>query len=250
MKLEKGKEKVTVYTVIFHSLPVLVVNTVITCWSYIIVGLTAVAFVLFNGSIVVGDKTAHEASFNPPQLGYFSCFALGLALPHLLSLDQVKRFLRTLYGKKILTLLCLSCAVLLVYMFTQEHPYLLADNRHYTFYVWSKVYRRFHLARYILIPVYMYSLWVIDDSVSHVSWMIRACLWLCISAALVPQKLMEFRYFIVPLILIRLHMRAESFTGILFELFVYVSINAATLYIFLYKPIFWPQDHTPYRIMW
>ena len=250
MKLEYGKEKVTLYTLMFHSLPVLVINILITCWSYLIVGLTAVAFVIYNGSIVVGDKTAHEASLNPPQLGYFSCFALGMALPHLLSVAQAKRFVGVVLRKKLITVFFMAWAGVMVFMFTQEHPYLLADNRHYTFYVWSKIYRCFHLARYLLIPVYMYALWALDDRLSHMNWMIRASLWFCICAALVPQKLMEFRYFIVPYLLTRLHMRSESNKSLVLELCMYIMINAVTVYIFLYKPIFWPNDHTPYRIMW
>lgn len=250
IKFEKSKRKKTLYSLICHSLPVLVMNTLVNSWSYLIAGITAIAFVLYNGSIVVGDKTAHEASFNPPQLGYMACFTLGLSLPHLFSLDKVKRFISSLWQNKLLTIAFVAVSIALVYKFTQEHAYLLADNRHYTFYVWSKVYRRFELARYILIPVYLYALWSIDDSLSHMNWMIRASLWICISAALIPQKLMEFRYFIVPYMLARLHMKFETTLSMVLELAIYLAINIVTVYIFLYKPIFWPQDHTPYRIMW
>ena len=39
------------------------------------------------------------------------------------------------------------------------HPFLLSDNRHYTFYLWKNVFRRHNLAKYCAIPIYVYSLW-------------------------------------------------------------------------------------------
>ncbi len=36
-----------------------------------------------------------------------------------------------------------------------EHPFLLADNRHLTFYIWRHVFRRWAWARFALIPVYI-----------------------------------------------------------------------------------------------
>lgn len=41
------------------------------------------------------------------------------------------------------------------------HPYLLADNRHYTFYLWKNVIRAHWSAKYCLIPLYLYSWWSI-----------------------------------------------------------------------------------------
>ena len=238
------------WTLFTNALPILLINTVINCWGYAIVGITAIAFVLWNGSVVVGDKSAHQACFNPPQLGYYACFTLGLSLPHLVSREKIRQFANSLWHNKLISLLICIISVGLIYQFTQVHEYLLADNRHFTFYVWSKVFARYHWSRYILIPVYMYALWSANESLSHMHWMIKACLWLCVAAALVPQKLMEFRYFVVPYILLRLHMKDESIRYLLLEAFLYSLINAFTFYIFLYKPIFWSHMHEPQRIMW
>lgn len=38
------------------------------CCYYIVIILPFVAFVFINGSIVVGDKSAHEASLHLPQV--------------------------------------------------------------------------------------------------------------------------------------------------------------------------------------
>ena len=39
-----------------------------------------------------------------------------------------------------------------VMLFTHAHPYLLADNRHYTFYIWRKVFMRHELVKYAFVP--------------------------------------------------------------------------------------------------
>lgn len=247
-KVQKGP--LTGWTLLTNDLPVLVINTVINCWSYAIVGITAVAFVLWNGSVVVGDKSAHQACFNPPQLGYFACFTLGLSLPHFAREPKIRQFLTSIWKKKIMSVLVFALSVALVYRYTQVHEYLLADNRHYTFYVWSKLFGRYPYIRYALVPLYMYVYWFLNEKLSHINWMLRSCLWVCVGAALVPQKLMEFRYFVVPYLILRLHMKEESAKSLLLEIICYICINVFTFYIFLYKPIFWPYIHEPQRIMW
>lgn len=232
------------------ALPILIVNTIINCWAYAIVGLTAIAFVIWNGSVVVGDKSAHEACFNPPQLGYFACFTLGLSLPHLVSRDVIRRFLLSVWNNRLVSVLTVIASIALVYRYTHVHEYLLADNRHYTFYVWSKLFARYEYARYALIPVYMFSYWTINDRLMHIHWLIRVCLWFCLFAALVPQKLMEFRYFVVPYVILRLHMKDESTKQLFLEMLLYICINIFSFYVFLYKPIFWHRVHEPQRIMW
>ena len=51
----------------------------------------------------------------------------------------------------------LTLKFLLLYFFSffsYEHPYLLADNRHYPFYVWKNVFRYHSAVKYLLVPVY------------------------------------------------------------------------------------------------
>jgi alpha-1,2-glucosyltransferase len=47
--------------------------------------------------------------------------------------------------------------------FSIEHPFLLADNRHYTFYVWRKIYRRHWTAPYLSTPLYVFAFSAIFD---------------------------------------------------------------------------------------
>ncbi|GLV39293.1 ALG10 alpha-12-glucosyltransferase [Carabus blaptoides fortunei] len=51
--------------------------------SYTIVILAFLLFIYVNGSIVVGDKSAHEATIHVPQLFYFSLFCAFFTLPHI-----------------------------------------------------------------------------------------------------------------------------------------------------------------------
>ncbi|KAF7279881.1 hypothetical protein GWI33_006642 [Rhynchophorus ferrugineus] len=50
--------------------------------SYISVLLAFLIFVLLNGSIVVGDKSAHQVSVNIPQIFYFGLFSLIFGWPY------------------------------------------------------------------------------------------------------------------------------------------------------------------------
>ena len=40
-----------------------------------------------------------------------------------------------------------------------HHPFLLSDNRHYTFYVWHRIYMYHWLAQYLLVPAYLACAW-------------------------------------------------------------------------------------------
>ncbi len=39
------------------------------------------------------------------------------------------------------------------------HPFILADNRHYTFYLWKNVFARNEMNRYLLVPLYLFGFW-------------------------------------------------------------------------------------------
>lgn len=41
-----------------------------------------------------------------------------------------------------------------------HHPFLLSDNRHYTFYVWKRVFLLHPIAPYLLIPGYVVCAWI------------------------------------------------------------------------------------------
>lgn len=73
----------------------------------------------------------------------------------------------------------------------------------------------------------------------------------CVSVSLVPQKLLEFRYFLVPYLLLRLHSPQGSLLCLVLEQLALLSVNALTLHLFLYRPFPWPDSALgPQRFMW
>ena len=40
------------------------------------------------------------------------------------------------------------------FLFSYEHPFLLADNRHYPFYLWKNIFRYHCAVKYVLVPVH------------------------------------------------------------------------------------------------
>ncbi|SPO39546.1 uncharacterized protein PSFLO_05027 [Pseudozyma flocculosa] len=149
-------------------------------------------FVRWNGSIVLGDQSNHQAGVHVPQLLYFLLFATVFGWPAILAaqplssssrrrqegeeerkapgltnalsslVDSVavltRRTVRHMLGSAsaVATTGVLCWAIKeAVGRYTIEHPFLLADNRHYTFYLWRKVWRRHEAVRFALVPVYL-----------------------------------------------------------------------------------------------
>lgn len=40
-----------------------------------------------------------------------------------------------------------------------DHPFLLADNRHYTFYIWRRLFKFHFMVPYLLAPIYLACAW-------------------------------------------------------------------------------------------
>ena len=230
-------------------------NVVNIALPYVLVLIAFIIFVVKNNGIVVGDRSMHEVSFNLPQLLYFSTFAMFFScflLTRYINIKKIKDIIKSITLLKIL--FCLLVVVVMfaaIYNFTYIHKYLISDNRHYTFYMWRKIINRCWYARYLLIPFYLVSWIIIFNELSTESnniWMLM--FFLCSFVTLVPQKLLEFRYFIIPYILFRLHIKTATYPELLIEFLVYIFVNTVTLYLFLYHPFYWPLDDSVQRFMW
>ena len=228
----------------------LVASIILDIWPYIVVCIGFVAFVVYNGSIVVGAKTDHQAAFNFSQLFYFISFCTVMASIHIVTINVVKKFFHSIYNNLYLFIILLLLCILGVHYFTYVHRYTLADNRHYTFYVWSKLYAKHYSVKYLLIPFYTFGAYCILDALSHhdVIWKINFIV--CVMLNIVPSTLLEFRYFIVPFILFRFNMRPPSSPRLLFEFYLFCFVNCLTLYVFLFKPFSWPDSNDAQRFMW
>ncbi|KAD2805568.1 hypothetical protein E3N88_38945 [Mikania micrantha] len=86
------------------------------------------------------------------------------------------------------------------------HPYLLADNRHYPFYLWRKIINAHWSTRYLLVPLYVYSWASILNILAKVQEKVWVLAYFVASAAvLVPAPLIEFRYYTIPFFFLIIH---------------------------------------------
>ncbi|PRP80027.1 hypothetical protein PROFUN_12314 [Planoprotostelium fungivorum] len=219
-------------------------------WAHVLLAAFFVLFVIYNDGIVVGDRSAHAPVIHTSQLLYFigfSTFFLSFDLrtvtPH--TLKSPRGFITIVSC----TLLCLYT----IHRYSPAHPYLLADNRHYTFYLWKNVYARNFWTKYALLPAYALSFYLLWNALRKR----QSALW-CLffffftAATLVPALLLEFRYFLVPFFFIALHMRDSirgNILGTMCQLAFYMMINGITFYLFFTKPFVWPNGETQ-RFMW
>ncbi|KAE9363218.1 glycosyltransferase family 59 protein [Stipitochalara longipes BDJ] len=138
-------------------------------WPYILLLTSFAGFVVWNGGVVLGDKSNHVATIHIPQMLYIwplmAFFSAPLVIPagisffsNLISLLSIPLFPR-LVRKYLLVLsyiaIALAATLLIVKYNTIIHPFTLADNRHYMFYVFRYTILRHPLIRYLLAPIYI-----------------------------------------------------------------------------------------------
>ncbi|GKA11101.1 ty3-gypsy retrotransposon protein, partial [Tanacetum coccineum] len=120
-----------------------------------------VAFIVWNGSIVLGAKEAHAVSPHFAQLLYYALVSCCFMAPMHFSTSQASNLARAFWKNRLLScflwFLVMIVSFLLVHYFSIAHPYLLADNRHYPFYLWRKIINAHWSTKYLLVPLYVYS---------------------------------------------------------------------------------------------
>lgn len=215
--------------------------------GYVLVGLLFLVFVIYNGGIVVGDKSAHSVTIHLPQLLYFSLLASVFSSPHFIV--KVKQFFQAAILRRMYYIVAICVCISAVHFNSMAHPYILADNRHYTFYIWKRLLSKQHL-RDLVIPWYVFGMYCIHDTIKHKSITFKITYWACVVVTLVPQKLLEFRYFIIPYLLFRLQMKPGLFWQLLFESIISIVINVLSIYLFVTKTFYWPDSPLPQRIIW
>lgn len=216
---------------------------------YIIVGLIFIAFVVINDGLVVGDRAAHQATIHVPQLFYFFGLVTVFAAPNWILF--LLPFCKTCLKKWFFILITMGLAGLVIRYNTLVHPYLLADNRHYTFYIWKRVFEYQPWGRYVVIPLYLFGAFATFRTMSTAKSFIFASVFvICCFVALVPQRLLEVRYFLIPFLFVRLHIPPRSWISLFIEFSIYLAVNTATIYLFITRPFFWADSPLPQRFMW
>lgn len=227
-------------------------------WRYLpmlVIPCGFITFLIVNKGVTLGDKDAHRPVKHVAQLLYLAVFVVGSSWPYFLSVGQLKSLMQEgrqwPWLRMVLSMVgVLGGFAIIVSHWTLVHPYLLSDNRHYTFYLWKRVMERHWRMRYLLVPVYG-TCWALV--VRRVLAM-QSPLWLlgflasCV-VTLVPAWLLEFRYFTAPTLILLLHMKPPSRGSLVLVGLQHLVVNIVTLYIFNFRPFLW-GDGSMARFMW
>ncbi|KAH7345063.1 glucosyltransferase [Rhizoctonia solani] len=238
---------------ILFSIPAILPWLIKTAWPYVVPVVGFASFVFWNGGIVLGDKSNHIPTLHVPQLYYFVAFASLFGLPVLMSAETgimslAREVAQRMIGgtsRLIISITLTGLIMISIHWFTIQHPFLLADNRHYTFYIWRRVYLAHWSVPYLFAPLYLACAW---------AWFIRAgkhqtllqtlLLPACLAPTLLPAPLIEPRYFLIPYIILRLQARVPNGV-VVFEAIWYGFINWVTMFVFLYM-----ERESVGRFMW
>lgn len=283
--------------------------------SYASVAVGFSFFLYINGGIALGDKGNHVAGNHIPQVFYCALFITTLGFPVWFTWAHLKAYISSSFSVLGLTVRPLFIFVLiprLLKSYAIEHPFLLADNRHYVFYLWRRLLKPAIYSisvedvmqsqdaidpktldvisiglKYALSAAIYFSLWNIWTTLTNsipaailvrgrgfnrrngksispaidlqcLTWPILLAMVFATLASLIPSPLIEPRYYILPYLFWRIYMtpttagkRVNTDARFLREWIWYMLINAATVYMFLYKPFEWA--HEPgvlQRFMW
>jgi alpha-1,2-glucosyltransferase len=215
-------------------------------------------FVLLNGGVVlgnlptqdsnhiiltgvIGDKENHIASIHIPQMlyiwPYFVFFSWPIIVPHIVQTLSSVESLKSRLPRLTVAFPVMALMALAVHFNTIVHPFTLADNRHYVFYVF-KLLRKHPLIRYGSVPIYFTCAWAavaavdvepaipkeesekepgtvtkasspgLDTRPTRVSFLLVYIISTTLS--LITAPLVEPRYFILPWLIWRLHAEPPS----------------------------------------
>lgn len=153
------------------------------------------------------------------------------------------------------------------YFFSYKHEFLQSDNRHYSFYYFSKIlendYLRFGKLIYCsILTTILVSKFLLKNMEEEESFLksprlsVVISFIICLSLVLVPAKLFEFRYLALGyslLLLLTSYYHYDFFNELTInENFAFqILINCVTLYVFIAKPFVNKfLDNQISRFMW
>lgn len=215
---------------------------------YSVVILAFLIFVYRNEGIVVGDKTAHTPVVHLTQVLYCVVFISGFAWPYVV--PHLKEFGNFVKSNLLLTTFFFGSIVAIIHYNTLVHPYLIADNRHFTFYLWKNIINRNTYSKYLLAPIYLFGIYAFLKCIKNLRLLSKLIYIICICTVLIPQLLLEPRYFIVPYILFRLTQVEPQPWQLAAETITTNVINVLQFFIFYHKAFYWEDEVHPQRIGW
>ena len=195
-----------------------------------------------NYHIVLGDQSHHTPVFHAPQIFYFVAFTLMPTfhfnlLPHAADWNvmQLKKNVRSaISASNVMGVIFIG---VLIYRFTMIHPFILADNRHYTFYLWNKGLKH-RFIQLSMVPIYFYLgkiFWSRLLRQKGVVWLLGYIC--CTLLVLIPAHLIEFRYFTIPMFFASIHLslRRRNDWYMKWTILAFIIANSVLIYIFLYR---------------
>lgn len=251
-------------------------------WAHVIVGVIYASFLFVNGGVAIGDKSHHQVSLHYAMLPYFLGFhALSYAPLQLLHprhlAEDIRLLLRPAHGFLLpFASACAGLCAMVMATGDAAHAFILADNRHFTFYIYRRWLLRSELRRVILVPLYAWGVvspfleLVNGNSASasngngderrklmyHVSDVV---LLLCAGATLIPSPLLEPRYFVVAHMLLCMQRMSRLQRHCAWKLgwlsTGLITANVALVYVFAEMPFerrpdaHMPSDDSPGRFM-
>jgi alpha-1,2-glucosyltransferase len=213
------------------------------------------AFVKYNGGVAIGDKQNHQPVLHWAQPFYCALYCSLALFPVLWTPSEVKKtamdVAKATRRRPWAAVVCIAVLIGAIRYGTLVHPFLLADNRHYTFYIWRRILDRTPWMRFAFVPAYVHSCAAIYR---HLYAAGRHPLEIGLLAAsavtvLVPTRLIELRYFTPSLCAVFVLAKTPNLRQLMVLMVAYAILDAATLYAFVFLPFTWP-DGSVARFMW
>ncbi|CAF4543089.1 unnamed protein product [Rotaria sp. Silwood1] len=208
-------------------------------YNLCVIILFLIFFIKNNYSMTLGHQEHHQIVLHLAQMHYYAIYTAFFVSAHLLTKTNLLRLLRFIRSHPIACILLLLLINASIKYFTYEHLFLISDNRHYTFYIWSRLFKRYTLFRYLLTPIYSICIILLYFQIYDRSLLNILLLLICTILLTVFQKLLEFRYFILPFILLRLSINDKKTWRLVVEFFLAIIINIITLYVFCHRTFIW-----------
>jgi alpha-1,2-glucosyltransferase len=243
-------------------------------WPLLVPVSVFIFFVYKNGSVVVGDKDNHQITLHPAMplhmLGnalltqycyihsnHYNAVTCSVFISPLIASDFLNLF-KSIKENKIKDILqfpssmtmlrtivfhgigMLLVSLMLVYG-SKSHPFLLADNRHYSFYIWRWFLSK-KMIRIVIAPVYYY---LIVRVISRLRqrrgpvWIMIYLVAICLS--LLPASLLEFRYFTPGVMIFVLNGSLRTSSSLYVLIGIFAIINYIIITNFLERTFTWPD---------
>lgn len=188
-----------------------------------------------GGSIVLGDKDSHVSSIHLAQFFYCTTFIFLLSFPLLI------RKLRSRCNLLCIIIIILACFASVRYA-TIVHRYLVADNRHWTNFIWRRILSK-EKFRFALIPFHSLGLLLIGLALKQRRGLLWTLGYFCTCGiVLIPSPLIEPRYYILPAVFFLLNVPIPSRKIAFYQISVFIAVNSFIVGYFLYFPFTWPSE--------